>query len=168
MLSQTSQYALRTVLHLASLPRSERAAAVDLARVIGIPGNYLSKTLHQLARAGVVASTRGKGGGFVLGRPADRISLAEVVAPFQEVGERACLLGRSSCSDARPCPAHAHWKRVAEQVAAFFSRTTRRGSPGAAARPPGGGGRRNREEDFKTNSRAFRAQRPTMNAVPTS
>jgi DNA-binding IscR family transcriptional regulator len=60
----------------------------------------------------------------VLGRPADRISLAEVVAPFQEVGERACLLGRSSCSDARPCPAHAHWKRVAEQVAAFFSRTT--------------------------------------------
>ena len=124
MLSQTSQYALRTVLHLAGLPRGERAAAVDLARSGGIPGNYLSKTLHQLARAGVVASTRGKGGGFVLARPADRISLAEVVAPFQDVGERACLLGRPSCSDARPCPAHAHWKRVAEQVAGFFSGTT--------------------------------------------
>jgi Rrf2 family protein len=124
MLSQTSQYALRTVLHLAGLPRGERAAAVDLARSGGIPGNYLSKTLHQLARAGVVASTRGKGGGFVLARPADRISLAEVVAPFQEVGERACLLGRPSCSDASPCPAHSHWKRVAEQVAGFFSGTT--------------------------------------------
>ena len=124
MLSQTSQYALRTVLHLARLPRGKRAAAVDLARTIGIPGNYLSKTMHQLARAGVVTSTRGKGGGFVLARAANRITLAEVVAPFQEVGERACLLGRSTCSDARPCPAHARWKRVAEQVAGFFSRTT--------------------------------------------
>jgi Rrf2 family protein len=124
MLSQTSQYALRTVLHLARLPRGERAAAVNLARTIGIPGNYLSKTMHQLARAGVVVSTRGRGGGFVLARPASRITLAEIVAPFQEVGERACILGRSFCSDARPCPAHAHWKRVAEQVAAFFSRTT--------------------------------------------
>lgn len=124
MLSQTSQYALRTVLHLARLPRGERGAAADLARAVGVPGNYLSKTLHQLARAGVVAGTRGRGGGFVLARPASRISLAQVVAPFQEVGERACLLGRPACSDARPCPAHAHWKRVAEQVAAFFSRTS--------------------------------------------
>jgi Rrf2 family protein len=124
MLSQTSQYALRTVLHLARLPQGERGAAVDLARTIGIPGNYLSKTLHQLARAGVVTSARGKHGGFVLARPAARITLAEVVAPFQEVGERACLLGRPTCSDARPCPAHLHWKRVAEQVAGFFSRTT--------------------------------------------
>ena len=124
MLSHTSQYALRTVLHLARLPGGERGSALDMARTIGIPGNYLSKTLHQLARAGVVTSTRGKHGGFVLGRPASRITLAEVVAPFQEVGERTCLLGRSTCSDARPCAAHAHWKRVAEQVAGFFSRTT--------------------------------------------
>ncbi len=124
MLSQTSQYALRTVLHLAQLPGGERGSAVDMARTIGIPGNYLSKTLHQLARGGVVASTRGKHGGFVLARPASRITLAEVVAPFQSVGERACLLGRPTCSDARPCAAHAHWKRVAEQVAGFFSRTT--------------------------------------------
>jgi Rrf2 family protein len=124
MLSQTSQYALRTVLQLARMPEGERGAAVDLARTIGIPGNYLSKTLHQLARAGVVAGTRGKHGGFVLARPAGRITLAEVVAPFQEMGERACLLGRATCSDARPCAAHAHWKCVAEQVARFFSLTT--------------------------------------------
>lgn len=124
MLSQTSQYALRTVLQLARMADGERGAAVDLARTIGIPGNYLSKTLHQLARAGVVAGTRGKHGGFVLARPAHRITLAEVVAPFQEMGERVCLLGRATCSDARPCVAHAHWKSVAEQVARFFSLTT--------------------------------------------
>lgn len=124
MLSQTSQYALRTVLQLARLPEGDRGSAGDLARTVGIPANYLSKTLHQLARAGVVTGTRGKHGGFVLARPAHRITLAEVVAPFQDVGERTCLLGRPSCSDARPCAAHERWKAVAERLAGFFSRTT--------------------------------------------
>jgi len=59
MLSQTSQYALRTVLQLARLPEGARGSAVDLARQVGVPRNYLSKTLHQLARAGVVARCRG-------------------------------------------------------------------------------------------------------------
>jgi Rrf2 family protein len=124
MLSQTAQYALRTVVEMARLPAGEPAAAADLADRLGVPGNYLSKTLHQLARARVVTSTRGKHGGFVLARPARRIRLAEVVAPFQDVGERSCLLGRPACSDARPCPAHARWKGIAEQVATFFARTT--------------------------------------------
>ena len=124
MLSQTSQYALRTVLQLARLPEGGRESAVDLARQMAVPHNYLSKTLHQLAKAGVVVGTRGKHGGFVLTRPPHRIKLAEVVAPFQDVGERSCLLGRPACSDARPCAAHGQWKGVAEQIAAFFSRTT--------------------------------------------
>ncbi|MGH7579644.1 MAG: RrF2 family transcriptional regulator, partial [Gemmatimonadales bacterium] len=121
MLSQTSQYALRTVLQLARLPQGDRGSAGELARQVGIPRNYLSKTLHQLARAGVVTGTRGKHGGFVLARAPQRITLAEVVAPFQEVGERTCLLGRPACSDARPCAAHGHWKTVAGRVAEFFS-----------------------------------------------
>lgn len=124
MLSQTSQYALRTVLHLAGLPAGVRGSAVELAGSMGIPHNYLSKTLHQLARAGVVAGTRGKHGGFVLARPPHRITLVEVVAPFQDVGARSCLLGRPTCSDVRPCPVHAHWKDVAQRVAEFFSGTT--------------------------------------------
>ena len=74
---------------------------------MGVPADYLSKTLHGLARAGVVSSTRGKRGGFVLARAPHRITLAEVVAPFQDMGERTCLLGRPACSDARPCPAPA-------------------------------------------------------------
>ena len=124
MLSQTSQYALRTVLQLARLPEGDRGSAGELARQVGLPPNYLSKTLHQLARAGVVTGTRGKHGGFVLARAPHRITLAEVVAPFQDVGERTCLLGRPTCSDARPCPAHGHWKAVAQRVADFFSGTT--------------------------------------------
>jgi Rrf2 family protein len=124
MLSQTAQYALRTALELARHPLGQLVAARELATRVGVPGNYLSKILHQLARAGVVTGVRGKRGGFALARAADRIHLVDVVQPFQDVGERSCLLGRPACSDTRPCPAHGRWKAVADTVAALFAATT--------------------------------------------
>ncbi len=123
VLTQTAQYALRTVLRLAAGDRDRRTVE-QLAEELDVPRNYLSKTLHLLARAGVVESTRGKHGGFRLRRAPHRVTLREVVAPFEEVGRQVCLLGRDTCSDRHACPAHARWKAVSESVAAFFARTT--------------------------------------------
>lgn len=123
LLTQTAQYALRTVLRLAS-GNGERCTVEQLAEELDVPRNYLSKTLNLLARAGVVESTRGKHGGFRLRRAPHRITLREVVAPFEEVGLRVCLLGRHTCSDRTACPAHARWKSVSDSVAGFFSHTT--------------------------------------------
>lgn len=124
MLSQTAQYALRTALYLAVRPAGVRSTVDEIAEALGVPRNYLSKTLHVLARAGVVESMRGKHGGFVLARPADRVVLRDVVAPFEDTGHRVCLLGRSTCSDRSPCPAHHKWKAVSDSLAAFFATTT--------------------------------------------
>ena len=119
MLSRTAEYALRAVLFLAD--SGEPANVERIAERLRVPRNYLSKTLHGLAREGVLASTRGQRGGFRLARDPDRLPLLAVVEPFDPIrGERRCLLGRPQCSDANPCPAHAQWKTVSEQVAAFF------------------------------------------------
>lgn len=126
MLSQTAEYALRTVLFIAQqAPEHGPVAAETIADALGIPRNYLSKTLHRLAQAGVLASARGKGGGFTLAAPPERIPLVEVVGLFDQVQTaRACLLGRPVCSDRTACEAHAQWKDVSERVAAFFRDTT--------------------------------------------
>jgi Rrf2 family protein len=125
VLSQTAEYALRAVLAIAEEPGGAPVGANRLAKVLRIPQNYLSKTLHQLARAGVLESTRGKLGGFQLARPASRISLLDVVSPFDDVtGQRTCLMGRTVCSDHNPCAAHSRWKDVAERTVQFFSETT--------------------------------------------
>ncbi len=126
VLSQTAEYALRTVLHLASRPPGSGPARVgELARILGIPQNYLSKTLHLLARDGILSSTRGKHGGFQLARPADRITLLDIVGPFDRMEQRRqCLLGRPTCSDLTPCAAHGRWRETAEKVASFFRETT--------------------------------------------
>jgi Rrf2 family transcriptional regulator, iron-sulfur cluster assembly transcription factor len=127
MLSQTAEYALRAALFLAEHPDRMPARVGDLAGALRVPQNYLSKTLHQLARAGVLASTRGKHGGFRLARDAGEITLLEIVAPFEHFDERRqCILGRAVCSDAAPCQAHLRWKEVQERTTSFFRDTTLR------------------------------------------
>lgn len=124
MLSQTAEYALRTVLYLGALQQDTPSRVSAIAAALGIPRNYLSKTLHLLARAGVLTSSRGKHGGFRLTKPPSKITLAEVVAPFHgPTGTRTCLLGRVACSDSDPCPAHGKWKAVSNEVSTFFRET---------------------------------------------
>lgn len=125
MLSQTAEYALRAVLTIAAEPGGGSVGAARLASLLDIPQNYLAKTLHQLARAGVLESTRGKLGGFRLARAPDRIPLLDIVALFDNiVGRRTCLMGRPVCSDQNGCAAHERWKAVSEATADFFSSTT--------------------------------------------
>ena len=125
MLSQTAEYALRASLWIAEHPDRAPVRVGDLAEALNIPQNYLSKTLHLLARAGVLQSMRGRQGGFRLARPAARTPLIDIVQPFERLGDsRTCLLGRAVCSDATPCQAHDRWKRVKEITASFFRDTT--------------------------------------------
>lgn len=125
MLSQTAEYALRAVIQLALEPDGAPIQAAELASRLRLPANYLAKTLMALGRAGVVSGTRGKGGGYQLARPASRITLADVIAPFERLeGPSWCLLGRPECSDRHPCPAHHRWKAATAQATAFYRATT--------------------------------------------
>lgn len=124
MLSRTAEYALRAVLFLADR-RDAPASVDDIAAGLGVPRNYLSKTLHRLAAEGVLASARGRGGGFRLAVDPARLTLLRIVEPFDRLtGERRCLLGRPACSDRSPCPAHHQWSALSERVADFFRKRT--------------------------------------------
>ena len=124
MLSQTSEYALQATLYIAM---HEDAGPVKLDRIadaLGSLRNYLSKTLHILARAGVLRSERGPHGGFRLAVPPEALTLLEIIAPFDPVRfTRRCILGEGECSDETACAAHARWKPVSLQMQAFFSTT---------------------------------------------
>jgi Rrf2 family protein len=125
ILSQTAEYALRAVVHLARHATEGPVQALELATATDVPENYLRKVLHELARAGVLRSTRGKRGGFQLALPPERLTLLAVVARFDKITERRrCILGRPECSDTHPCPMHQRWKSTAEQIARFFGDTT--------------------------------------------
>ena len=123
-ISGTSQYAIRAVVYVATNGADEPVRVGPIATALDVPQNYLSKTLHQLARAGVLRSVRGPRGGFQLAVPPARLTLARVTEPFDETGERHCLLGRAQCGDRYPCAAHSRWSAVSDSLQAFFSNTT--------------------------------------------
>ena len=100
-----SDYTLRVLMYLALDP-TRLATIPEIAAAYGISENHLMKVVHQLGRAGIVQSTRGKGGGIRLARAPEAIHLGEMVrltegdAPIVE-----CLSGNpngcritSSCS----------------------------------------------------------------------
>ena len=125
MLSQTAAYALNAVLYLAEHDDGTPVNTAVMAQALGIPQNYLSKTLHALARGGILTSVRGPAGGFRLAREPRRVSLLEIVGPFDPIGaQRRCLLGRPQCTDRNACAAHEAWKHTADLIARFFRSTT--------------------------------------------
>lgn len=125
LISQTSRYALQAAVYLAGRWDEDCLVPVgQIAEALDVPRNYLSKTLHQLARSGVLVSVRGPGGGFRLAGDPAKVKLAEIVLPVEPgIGERYCLLGRAACSDDDACPAHERWRALAEQSRRFLEET---------------------------------------------
>ena len=124
MISQTAEHALRALLYLAR--RDDRSvSAAHIARAIGAPANYLSKTLHLLAREGLVTGTRGPTGGFRLARSAADITIADITDVFEDApSSRMCLLGGVPCSHDNSCVAHKQWLALRAQTKDALKHTT--------------------------------------------
>ena len=112
MLSRSSEYAIRALAYLGQ--REDRAPWVlarQIAADLDIPFPFLAKILQTLAGEGVLESQRGRNDGFRLARNPERLSLFEIVEPFDKLGaRRLCVLGQKVCSDETACPLHHTWK----------------------------------------------------------
>jgi Rrf2 family nitric oxide-sensitive transcriptional repressor len=73
-----TDYSLRVLLYLGLKPR-RMATITDIAQSYGISRNHLVKVVHNLATQGFIHSTRGRGGGITLARPAAEINIGDVV-----------------------------------------------------------------------------------------
>jgi Rrf2 family protein len=125
-LSQTAEYAIRAMAHLARVADSEPAVrARDLSRATLVPVHYLSKVMRRLVAAGLLVAQKGHGGGFSLARPAATIRFSDVLAAVDEApnGDR-CAFGWGSCDARTPCPLHPAWSRLNEALIGWAAETT--------------------------------------------
>ncbi len=123
LISQTVEYALRAVVHLASMAPAAQTTQ-QLAEATRVPRAYLSKVLQSLGRAKIVRSQRGLGGGMTLTKPAEKISILEVVnavEPIQRIC--TCPLGLSA-HGVRLCPLHRRLDNALASMEAAFESTT--------------------------------------------
>ncbi len=77
--SAKSDYALRALIEMAGRDDGTPISAEELGRLQDIPHGFLQAILADLRRAGVVVSQRGQSGGWRLSRPADQVSVADVI-----------------------------------------------------------------------------------------
>ncbi len=77
-LTRYTDYAMRVLLYVGARP--ERLCSIsEISRAYGISQNHLMKVVHDLGKAGYLASARGRFGGIKLGRPAEGISIGAVI-----------------------------------------------------------------------------------------
>lgn len=123
MISPTAEYALRAIVALAQA-QDEAMVTLKIAQVTKVPPGYLSKVLQTLGRGGLVRSKRGIGGGFALARPADQISVLDVVNavdPLKRIVR--CPLGIET-HGARLCSLHRKLDAATALVERSFADTT--------------------------------------------
>jgi Rrf2 family protein len=78
MISQSAEYSLRAVVCLA-MAEQKPLTTQQIAQVSHVPAGYLAKVINALRRAGIVSSQRGAGGGHLLGRRPQDLTLLEVI-----------------------------------------------------------------------------------------
>lgn len=116
-ISAYSDYALRVLMQTA-LRSPERTTVAGVAQTFGISRHHLVKVVHDLGRHGYLATQRGIGGGFTLGRPAEKIRVGDIV----RLGEESATVIDCREDGARLCrlrPA-CRLKGVLDEAAAAF------------------------------------------------
>jgi Rrf2 family protein len=129
--SQTTEYALRIVVYLASLG-NRPATIAQIAAATRVPAGYLAKVLVSLSRAGIVRSQRGLHGGSVLAQPASEITVYDVVQAVDPIVRiTTCPLGLED-HGVNLCPLH----RRLDQAIATVEQAFRASSIGELVADP--------------------------------
>ncbi len=102
-LTVMSDYALRVLMYVGTVP--DRLVTVDeIAHAYDISSNHLMKVVQELARGGFLETTRGRGGGMRLAKPAADISVAGVLRAMEEdFGLVECFRTDNECRITRVC-----------------------------------------------------------------
>jgi len=117
MLTRAADYAVRVMIHLASLPVGSRVQRSALAEAAQVPDSFMSKVLQSLVRARLVSSRRGADGGFEMAREAEEITLLQIVEAIDGPFElNVCVGSKLSCDRPDWCGAHLVWLDAQEAV----------------------------------------------------
>jgi Rrf2 family nitric oxide-sensitive transcriptional repressor len=121
--SQTVEYALRAVVHLADQAPSPRTTD-QIAKATLVPKPYLSKVLQELCSAEIVHLKRGIGGGVSLAKAPNKLTILDVVNAVEPIRRiRDCPLGLKT-HGVHLCPLHKRMDNALAMVEDAFRKTT--------------------------------------------
>lgn len=113
-LSTKGRYAVTAVVDVAIHQESQAVTLADISARQGVSLSYLEQLFSQLRRAGLVQGMRGPGGGYRLARPANAVSVAEVIVAVDGPVN----------TDSESCLTHELWGELSEQLHEMLSDIT--------------------------------------------
>ena len=128
-LSKKSEYGLRAMLDLAAHADEGAVRLKDLADRNNIPLKFLEQIFLTLRNAGVIRSQVGAHGGYMLSRPAEEITLGEVIRTLDgTIAPVGCVSKIAyepcTCPDERACPLRAAMNQVRDAIVAVVDYTS--------------------------------------------
>jgi Rrf2 family transcriptional regulator, cysteine metabolism repressor len=133
MFSTKAEYGVRVMVELARRPGDDPIPLAEIAEHDGLPLAYLEHLVARLRKAGLVDSRRGSRGGYLLARPPEQITMAEVVAALEgsiapiecisEAADGSIVCSRESSPD-HVCPTKLLWTRVRMSIVSTLRETT--------------------------------------------
>ena len=125
LLSKSCEYGLRATLYLISLEQEHYVSIREISEKLGISFHFLTKIFQKLTQAGLLRSLRGRNGGVELARPANQITLRDIVVAIEGSDLfTECVLGLPGCGNREPCPLHASWGVARHQIEVMFASET--------------------------------------------
>ena len=118
-ISTKGRYGLRAFIDLACYGAEEPVSISSISARQEISERYLEQLMAKLKKAGLVESTRGAGGGYRLGRPAEEISVGDVLRVLEGSLEAAQCSGmedESTCENHDICVTKYVWKRINDSI----------------------------------------------------
>lgn len=122
-LSTKGRYATRMLVYLATRGHGSPSPKRDIASAEGISPDYVEQILVRLRSAGLVQSHRGARGGFSLARPADEISVAEVIVATEGPIDLAPCK-EEYCTRADVCATRELWNRASRALESVLAEET--------------------------------------------
>ena len=123
--SRSAEYAIRAFVHLAQVPEGKYAMVKNIAGQEGIPAHFLAKILQQLARKGLLRSSKGPTGGFAMRADPGEIRLLDIVEALDGLAAyQQCASGLAECNDDMPCSMHDSWVALRSRIMDYLGRNT--------------------------------------------
>ena len=116
-LSTKGRYGLRALIDLALYSENETVSIQSIARRQNISDSYLEQLMRKLRSAGLIVSVRGAPGGYKLARPANEISVGDVLRALEGSLEAVTCGGEdNSCQGADLCVTKFVWERINSSI----------------------------------------------------
>ena len=121
-LTTKGRYAVTAMLDLAIHHGSGPITLADIAQRQGISLSYLEQLFSRLRKRSLVSSVRGPGGGYTLGREADSIFVAQVIAAVDENVDTTRCGGAHNCQDNQQCLTHDLWQDLSTRIFDYLNK----------------------------------------------